>query len=103
MECPTCHFLMTPGEIALEVALSDLIVGVGGFSELRFHESGQEPVTIMSLSDGRPALACRACGFFMIMNDDEYTESECAECQTTMPAGVTSCPKCGWTYKAGAD
>jgi predicted RNA-binding Zn-ribbon protein involved in translation (DUF1610 family) len=94
---------MTPGELALEVSLSDLAVGIGGFSELRFHESGQEAVTIMSVSDSKPALACKACGFFMIINDDEYTESECIECHTKMLAGVTSCPKCGWTYEVSLD
>ena len=99
MECPSCHSPMTQGEIALEVSLADLVVGVGGFSELRFHEPEQEAVTIMSLSDSRPALTCKTCNLFLIIDDLEFTESECAVCRTTMPAGVTSCPKCGWTYK----
>ena len=99
MDCPGCHSPMTPGEIALEVSLSDLVVGVGGFSELRFHEPEQEAVTVMSLSDSKPALTCKACGFFMIINDYDQTKSECVECHTAIAAGVTSCPKCGWTYK----
>jgi len=90
---------MTQGEIALEVSFSDLVMGAGGFSELRFHEPEQEAVTIMSLSDSKPALTCKTCSFFMIINDPEYTETECLVCRTTMPAGETSCPKCGWTYK----
>jgi hypothetical protein len=103
MECPRCHSPMTQGEIALEVSLSDLVVGVGGFSELSFHEPEQEGVTIMSLSDSKPAFTCKACNVFLIIDDLEFTESECVVCRATMPAGVTSCPKCGWTYKAGSD
>jgi len=103
MECPTCRFPMTQGEIALEVTLADLVMGGGAFSELRFQEPEQKPLTIMTQSESPPALHCKTCGFFVIVNDLEYTDTQCVVCLTSMPAGVTSCPKCGWTYQLSAD
>jgi hypothetical protein len=94
---------MTEGEITLEVPLADLVIEDGGLSELCFLEPGQEPVVIMTTSDRKPGLTCKKCSFFIVINDLEYTETECLVCRTSMPAGVTSCPKCGWSYKAGAD
>jgi hypothetical protein len=94
---------MAHGEISLGISLADLVAGGGGFSELRFLEPNQEPVTIMTLSESVPALSCKICRSFLIITDLDHTESECVVCHTKMPAGVTSCPKCGWTYKGSAD
>jgi len=104
MKCPTCHALMTQGEITLEATLADLVIGGGGaFMELRFREPMQKPLTIMEQSDSKPALSCKTCGHVLIINDLEYTETECVVCRTAIPAGVTSCPKCGWTYEIRAE
>ena len=103
MECPTCRSPMTQGEIALEVTLADLVLGGGAFSELRFQEPEQQPLTIMRQSYSRPAHHCKTCGFFVIVNDLEYTDTQCVVCFTSMPAGLASCPECGWTYQARAD
>ena len=102
MQCPTCSSPMTQGEIALEVTLADVIMGGGAFSELRFREPNEKPVTIMTQSDSNPALSCKTCGFYVIINDPEHTDTECLVCRTSMAAGVTSCPKCGWTYRSSA-
>lgn len=83
--------------------MADLLIEGGGLSELRFLEPGQEPVAIMTTSDRKPGLTCKTCSFFIVINDLEYTETECVVCHASMPAGVTSCPKCGWTYKAAAN
>ena len=31
--------------------------------------------------------------------DDVSTESECLACGKAMPAGIDTCPYCGWTYR----
>jgi len=103
MDCPACHSPMTQGQIALEGTLADLVIGGSAFSELRFQEPNQKPVTVMTQSDSKPAVTCRTCGLVMIINDFEYTVTECVVCRTAMPAGVTFCPKCGWTYESQAD
>jgi len=103
MKCPTCQSLMTQGEITLEATLTDLAIGGGGFTELRFQEPKQKPVMVMAQSDSKPALSCKTCGHLLIINDLEYNETECVVCRTTMPAGVTSCPECGWTYEVSAE
>jgi hypothetical protein len=95
---------MTPGEISLDVNLAEHVIGGAGvFSELRFRETGQAPVTILTPSDSKPGLTCKSCGHFLVINDFEFTDAECVVCHTTMPAGVTTCPKCGWSYKTGED
>ena len=99
MKCPTCHSPMTQGEISLENSLVDLVAGGGWYSELRFHDREQKAIAILTESDSRPGLACKTCGHFLIIGKVEYTETKCVVCRTTMPAGVTSCPKCGWTYE----
>lgn len=99
MRCPACHSPMTRGEITLEVPFDDFVIGSGGLSVLRFREPEQEPMTIMTTSDSKPGLSCKACSFFVIIDDLEYSETECVVCHTTMMAGVTSCSNCGWTYK----
>jgi hypothetical protein len=98
MKCPTCHSLMTKGEMSLENSLVDLLAGGGWYSELRFREPEQKPVAILTQSDSRPGLACKTCGHFLIIGRVEYTDTECMVCHTLMLAGATSCPKCGWTY-----
>ena len=30
----------------------------------------------------------------------EDTEAPCLSCGAVIPAGVTACPQCGWTYKS---
>lgn len=87
----------------MEVPFSDLVIGVGGLSELHFREAEQEPVTIMTTSDSKPGLNCKTCNLFILMDELEHTETECVVCRTTMPAGVTLCPKCGWTYEVSAE
>ena len=99
MNCPSCHNTMTPSEICLEVPLVNLVIGGGGLSELLFREPERDPVPIMTTSDSRPALHCKTCDMVLIINDTEYTETECVVCHTAMPAGITSCPKCAWTYE----
>jgi hypothetical protein len=94
---------MTNGEITLDVPLADLVIGSGGLSELSFLEPGQERVPIMTTSDRKPGLTCKRCSFFVVINDLKYTETECIVCRTTMPEGVTTCPKCGWTYEVSAE
>jgi len=93
MNCPSCHNTMTQGEIGLDATLADLALGGGAFSELRFREPKQKPVSVMAQSDSKPALYCKMCGMVMIINDVEYTETACVVCHTTMPAGITSCPE----------
>jgi hypothetical protein len=90
---------MAQGEIGLELTPADLVTLSGTFSELRFREPEQEPVFIMAYADSKPALACKKCGFFMIISDPDYSDTNCIVCHTSMPAGVTSCPKCGWSYE----
>jgi hypothetical protein len=98
MKCPRCDETMTQGEIGIEATLVDLILGGGGFSELVLREPNQEPVSIMRTADSKPALSCKSCRFFMIIDDPEYSDTECIVCRSAMPAGVISCTKCGWTY-----
>ncbi|HEX7619537.1 MAG TPA: PLDc N-terminal domain-containing protein, partial [Verrucomicrobiae bacterium] len=35
--------------------------------------------------------------------DENYQNqpTECIKCKTTIPAGATVCPKCGWSYLKG--
>jgi ribosomal protein L40E len=35
--------------------------------------------------------------------DEKYRNqpTECIKCKTTIPAGATTCPKCGWSYLKG--
>ena len=81
------------------VPLTDLVIGAGGLSELHFREPEQKPVMVMTTSDSKPGLSCKTCSLFIIVNELEHTETECVVCRTPMPAGVTLCPKCGWTYE----
>lgn len=99
MNCPTCHSAMTQGEISLETTLADLILGGGTLSELRFREPQRGPVTVLTQSDSKPGFQCETCRHFVIVSDFEFTDSECVVCKAMIPAGVTSCPKCGWTYE----
>lgn len=87
----------------MEVPLADLAIGAGGLSELYFREPEQDPVTLMTTSDSKPGFNCKTCSLFVIIDDFEFTETECVVCRTTMPAGVTLCPKCGWTYEVSAE
>jgi hypothetical protein len=91
---------MTSGEALLETPIADLLLlGGGAPSQLCFRESSANTVTIMHETDSNPALQCKSCGYFLIITDPEYTDTECVVCKAPMPARVSSCPKCGWTYK----
>ena len=99
MECPTCGAVMTPGEMSLEPSLADLILPGGGIPQLRFREPGHKPVRVLEMPASQPAMACDGCGHFLIITDPEFTNTDCVVCKTHMPAGVSACPNCGWTYK----
>jgi hypothetical protein len=103
MECPTCHSPMTEGERSMDVTLADFVMGGGGSSELRFHESEQKPLTILAMGKSRPGLTCQTCGHFLIITNLEFTDAQCVICRTLIPAGARSCPKCGWTYDVGVN
>jgi hypothetical protein len=91
---------MAAGEISLDAAIADLVITHGAASSrLRFLETNEKPVTVMHEADSMPAARCKHCGYFVIISDPEYTDTECLACHTAMPAGVTACPKCGWTYR----
>jgi len=91
---------MSPGEISLEVNLADLVlVGGGASSTLRFEKRNQTQLTIMRQADSKPAVCCKSCGYFLIITNPEYTDTECIVCKAVMPAGVAVCPNCGWTYR----
>ena len=95
---------MISGEISLEAPIidlvTDLVIGRGGAaSTLRFQAANGNPAIVMNEADSLPATRCEACGYFMILTDSEYTDTECLVCRAAMPAGTTACPKCGWTYK----
>ena len=94
---------MTRGEITLDFHLTDFVMGSGGISELSFSKPEQEPVTIMTTFDSKPGLRCEICRLLIVIDDLEQTETKCVVCKTMMPAGVTSCPKCGWTYEISAE
>jgi hypothetical protein len=89
---------MIEGEISLESTVADVLTDGGGFAELRFHEPQEQPTTILTHSNRKPGLGCKDCGHFLIIGDLEYTSSECLVCHSAMDAGVTTCPKCGWSY-----
>lgn len=36
-------------------------------------------------------------------SDATTDATHCVTCQTPMPPGTTSCPKCGWSYTGGED
>jgi len=95
---------MISGEISLEAPIvdlvTDLVIGRGGAaSTLRFQDTNGNSAIVMNEADSMPATRCKACGYFMIITDSEYTDTECLVCRAAMPAGTTACPKCGWTYK----
>ena len=91
---------MAAGEISLDASIAELVVAHGGAaSSLLFREANDKPVTVMNEADSMPAARCRACGYFLIITDPEFTDTECLVCRTTMPAGIDACPKCGWTYQ----
>ena len=91
---------MSPGEISLDVTMVDLALGHGGaFSTLRFQEQNDKTITIMNQADSVPAARCKSCGYFIIITDPEYTDTKCIVCNALMPAGTSSCPNCGWTYR----
>lgn len=94
---------MIQGEISREARnpdlalLEDLVLGAQQVSPLVFR-TADGAVEVVDLSDNS-AFKCGACGNFMIITDPEFTDTECLVCKTAMPAGTSSCPKCGWTYK----
>ena len=104
MNCPTCNLPMIQGEISGEAGnpdlalLEDLVLGAQQVSPLVFRAADGGTVEVVDLS-GNSAFKCEACGNFMIITDHEFTDTECLVCKTAMPAGINSCPKCGWTYK----
>ena len=102
MKCPTCHSEMTAGEIALETTVADWATGGAGFAELRFRQTGANPVRILGQSESQPGVRCDPCGHFVIITDAEFTDTTCLVCSTKMAAGVATCPNCGWTYKTAA-
>jgi len=81
--------------------IADLLLGGGhASSTLVFQGPNQEAIAIMNQGARLPAATCESCGHYLIMIPNlEDTESQCMECKAVMPAGVTSCLKCGWTYK----
>ena len=90
---------MSEGEISMEVPLTDFVLGSGEGSTLVFKGANQIAVAVMNPSDSKPAVRCESCGYFMIITDAEYTDTQCVVCKTVMSAGTSSCPSCGWTYK----
>jgi len=90
---------MRQGEISLEIALSDLLLGSGGLSTLVFQAPGEDAVGIMNLADSNAAFRCESCGNLTIITDSEYIDTECLVCKAVIPAGTYACPQCGWTYK----
>ena len=98
MECPTCGAEMTRGEISLENSAADLMLVGGGFSELLFHERGQQAIAVLVQPGTHPAMSCSECGHFLIITNPEFTDTQCVVCNSAMPAGVSTCANCGWTY-----
>jgi len=90
---------MNEGEVSMEIRLPDFVLGSPGGSTLLFADTNQIAVAVMNPSDRKPALRCESCGYFMILTDAEYTDTQCVVCKSVMPAGTSSCPACGWTYK----
>src|ERR1051325_11619595 len=99
MDCSSCKSPMIPGEISFEATLGDLVTGGQQISPIVFRAEDGAAVPVIYPSDSNPAYRCESCGHFMIVTDPEYTDTQCVVCKTAMPAGTTSCPKCGWTYK----
>ena len=103
---------MIKGQIATHAAgedpalflLEDLLLGESRDSPIVF-QPDEGDAEFLQLSKGNAAFKCESCGRFIIITgpDAEYTDTECLECRTPMPAGITSCPKCGWTYKEDLD
>jgi len=93
---------MNSGEVLLvpEAPVMDLLLAQGGGSlALQFEGAEPEPVTIMRPGNRRPALNCNSCGAFVIITNPDYADTECLVCKAPMPAGIKSCPECGWTYE----
>ena len=92
-------------EANLAELVTDLVAtgAVGSSPQLRFREAARAPATIITSSDSQPGFTCDKYGHFLIVTDLEFTDSECIVCHTSMPAGVTACSKCGWTYKLHDD
>ena len=95
---------MSPGQVSLvddSWVIADLLLGGGhGSSTLVFQEPNEEVIAIMNQGARLPAATCKSCGHYLIIIPDvEDTESQCMACKAVMPAGVTACLKCGWTYK----
>ena len=80
--------------------IADLLLGGGhGSSTLVFQEPNEEVIAVMNEGTRLPAATCKSCGHYLIIvPDPEYTDSQCMACKAVMPAGVTACLKCGWTY-----
>ena len=96
---------MIQGEISHEAGnvdlalLEELVLGAYRVSSpIVFRAADGGAVEVVNLS-GNSAFKCESCGKFTIITDPEYTDIECLVCKTAMPAGINSCPKCGWTYK----
>ena len=103
MDCPVCKAAMTSGDISLVATtpVTDLILGEsGGSFAVQFQDQNQQPTTVMNPGDSQPAFYCDSCGAFVITGA-EYTDIQCLVCKAVIPAGTTSCLKCGWTYKDG--
>jgi hypothetical protein len=95
---------MIQGEISHEAGnvdlalLEDLVLGAGHVSPIVFR-APDGAAELLNLPNGNPAYRCQACSYVLIITDPDYTDTECLVCKTAMPAGMSSCPKCGWTYK----
>jgi len=96
---------MIPGVISREAGdpelalLEGLVLGSYPVSSpIVFRAADGGAAEVVNLS-GNSAFKCGSCGNFMIITDPEFTDTECLVCKAAMPAGMNSCPKCGWTYK----
>src|SRR5262245_3397609 len=103
MDCPTCKSAMIQGEILHDAKnvdlalLEDLVLGATRLLPI-FFRTPDGAVELMNLP-GNPAYKCEPCSLYLLITNPEYTDVECLVCRTAMPAGTTSCPKCGWTYE----
>jgi predicted RNA-binding Zn-ribbon protein involved in translation (DUF1610 family) len=95
MNCPTCSNKMITGTLALNGVSGIRGLGVPG---LFFIQEQQDRLCILAVAQARIAYCCEECGTVIISGRDA-TESHCLDCGEAMAAGITVCPKCGWTYK----
>ncbi len=102
MDCPHCRVLMSEGSCRIHGTLFGfLAVGVS-YMKLFFTDAiSYRKVEVLQPWVMQKSHYCPRCGSLVIKGDlDPDGDIACLGCGAVIPAGQSTCEKCGWTFEA---